>query len=214
MSIKAMIENVVQIPKINGKLLQPIITSTGLKQGDNLSPILFDIFFDDVDQIFDSQCNPVIFNSEISLNHVIYADDMAIVSLSQEGLQNSLNKLETYCKEWHLVVSIKKTKFVVFNKTGKFLKGFVFKYEGKHIESVRGFKYLRITVTASGGLYNARGKLRKQANKAYFPMLRVLQKINFDTTTSLKLFDSLIKPILTYNSELWSQISKYKLESL
>ena len=33
MSIKAMIENVVQIPKINGKLLQPIITSTGLKQG-------------------------------------------------------------------------------------------------------------------------------------------------------------------------------------
>ena len=101
-----MIENVVQIPKINGKLLQPIITSTGLKQGDNLSPILFDVFFDDVDQIFDSQCNPVIFNSEISLNHLLYADDMAILSLSQEGLQNSLNKLETYCKEWHLVVSI------------------------------------------------------------------------------------------------------------
>ena len=45
-------------------------------------------------------------------------------------------------------------------------------------------------------------------------MLRVLQKINFDTTTSLKLFDSLMKPILTYNCELWSQISKYKLESL
>ena len=44
------------------------------------------------------------------------------------------------------------------------------------------FKYLGITVTASGGLYNAREKLRKQANKAHFPMLRVLQKINFDTT--------------------------------
>ena len=151
-----MIENVIQIPKINGKLLQPIITSTGLKQGDNLSPILFDIFFDDVDQIFDSQCNPVIFKSEISLNHLLYADDMAILSLSQEGLQNSLNKLETYCKEWHLVVSIKKTKIVVFNKTGKLLKGFVFKYKGKHIELVREFKYLGITVTASGGLYNAR----------------------------------------------------------
>ena len=202
MSIKAMIENVVQIPKINGKLLQPIITSTGLKQGDNLSPILFDIFFDDVDQIFDSQCNPVIFNSEISLNHLLYTDDMAILSLSQEGLQNSLNKLETYCKEWHLIVRIKKTKIVVFNKTGKLLKSFVFKYEGKHIELVREFKYLEITVTASGGLYNAREKLKKQANKAYFPMLGVLQKINFDTTTSLKPFDSLTKPILTYNCEL------------
>ena len=139
---------------------------------------------------------------------------MAILSLSQEGLQNSLNKLETYCKEWHLVVSIKKTKIVVFNKTGNLLKGFVFKYGGKHLELVREFKYLGITVTASGGLYSAREKLRKQTNKAYFPMLRVLQKINFDTTTSLKFFDSLIKPILTYNCELWSQISRYKLESL
>ena len=91
------------------------------------------------------------------------------------------------------------------------MKGFVFKYEGRHIELVREFKYLGITVTASGGLYNAREKLRKQA---YLPMLSVLQKINFDSTISLKLFDSLIKPILTYNCEHWSQISKYKLESL
>ena len=60
----------------------------------------------------------------------------------------------------------------------------------------------------------AEKNLIKQANKAYFPILKVLKKINFDTTTSLKLFDSLIKPILTYNCELWSQISKYKLESL
>ena len=81
-----------------------------------MSPILFDILFDDVDQIFDSQCNPVIFNSEISLNHLLYP--------------------------------------------GKLLKGFVFKYEGTHIELVREFKYLGITVTASGGLYNAREKLK------------------------------------------------------
>ena len=138
---------------------------------------------------------------------------MAILSLSQEGLQNSLNKLETYCKEWHLVVSIKKTKIIVVNKTGKLLKGFVFKYESRHIELVREFKYPGITVTASGGLYNAKEKLRKQPNKAYFSILRELQKINFDTTTSLKLFDSLKKTILTYNCELWSHISKYKLES-
>ena len=31
-----MIENIVQIPNINGKLLPPIITSTGLKQSYKL----------------------------------------------------------------------------------------------------------------------------------------------------------------------------------
>ena len=92
-----------------------------------LSPILFDIFFDDVDDIFDSECDPVILSgdtSDISLNHSLYADDMALLSLSQEGLQHSLHKLEVYCKKWHLEVSIRKTKIIVFNNTGRLLKRF------------------------------------------------------------------------------------------
>ena len=36
-----MLNNVTQIPKINGHFLSPILTTLGLKQGDNLSPILF-----------------------------------------------------------------------------------------------------------------------------------------------------------------------------
>ena len=63
--------NVLQIPKINGKLLPPIVTSTGLKQGDNLSPILFYIFFDDVELIFDSECEPVVLSDELSLKSLI-----------------------------------------------------------------------------------------------------------------------------------------------
>ena len=43
--IEAMLDNIIQIPKINNYLLSPIITTLGLKQGDNLSPILFDLFF-------------------------------------------------------------------------------------------------------------------------------------------------------------------------
>ena len=88
---------------------------------------------------------------------------MAILSVSQEGLQNSLNKLEAYCKEWHLVVSIKKTKIVVFNKTGKLLKGFAFKYEARHIDLSTEIKYLG---TAPGRLYNAKKNLENKQIKS------------------------------------------------
>ena len=43
--IEAMLDNIIRIPKINNYLLLPIVTTLGLKQGDNLSPVLFYFFF-------------------------------------------------------------------------------------------------------------------------------------------------------------------------
>ena len=92
-----MLNNVVQVPKINGKLLSQILTTVGLKQSDNLSLILFNIFFDDVEEIFYINCDPVVLTDELSINHLLYADDMATLSLSSVGLHNSLDKLKVYC---------------------------------------------------------------------------------------------------------------------
>ena len=79
---------------------------------------------------------------------------------------------------------------------------------------VKEFKYLGTTLSPSGSLFLAKEKLRKQANKAYFPVISALHKIDFDTVRCLKLFDSLIKPILTYNCEFWSQLTKSKIEAI
>ena len=65
--IEAMINNIIQIPKISGRLLPQITTLLGLKQGDNLSPMLFDIFFDDVAEIFHDSCNPVKLHNGLSI---------------------------------------------------------------------------------------------------------------------------------------------------
>ena len=178
--IKAMLINVVQVSKINGKLLSQIVTKVGLKQGDNLSPILFNIFFDDVEEIFDSSYDPVILTDELSINYLLYADDMAILSLPSDVLQNSLDKLKVYCDKWHLELNTTKTKIIVFSTTGRLLKGYRFSYNGKILEQVREFKYLGTTLSGSGSLMCAKEKPRKQANKAYFPMLNALHKIDFE----------------------------------
>ena len=64
---------------------------------------------------------------------------------------------------------------------------------------VKEFKYLGTTFSPSGNLFLAKEKLIKQAiNKAYFPVISALPKeIDSDAVTSLKLFDSLVKPIST-----------------
>ena len=50
-SLHAMYNKVEMIGKIKNRILPPVTTFLGLKQGDNLSPLLFDLFFDDVDTI-------------------------------------------------------------------------------------------------------------------------------------------------------------------
>ena len=55
----------------------------------------------------------MVLSNELSLNYLLYADDMAILSLSSERLQHSLDNLHEYCKVWYFEVSIKKTKVIL-----------------------------------------------------------------------------------------------------
>ena len=111
-----------QRAKINNQILPTITSVLGLKQGDNLSPIEFNLFFDDVSEIFDESCDPLPIEEEKKLSHLAFADDLAMFSLTKAGLQQCLNNLLIYCNNWGLEVSIKKTKVLVVNKSGKIPK--------------------------------------------------------------------------------------------
>ena len=61
-------------------------SSTGLKQGCNLNPILFNLFINDIGDIFDQdQCQPPSI-LKLSLNHLLYADDLVLISETKNGL--------------------------------------------------------------------------------------------------------------------------------
>ena len=75
-----MLQNIELIPKIGHSLLPSILTCMGLKQGDNLSPLEFNFFFDDVREIFDEKCDPPPPFPGIVLSHLLFADDDIHVS--------------------------------------------------------------------------------------------------------------------------------------
>ena len=185
------------VQSCDGKYISPsFISLLGVRQGDNLSPTLFNIFVNDLPRIFDDTCKPVSVGN-VFINCMLYADDLVIMSESNQGLQEAMNKLGNYCDRWGLEVNINKTKFNVSKKHTSINVKLIFK--GKYIEMVDTAKYLGIEFSNDGNTQVAKSDLYNRALKACFKLTRALKPLP-TPSTSLHLFDHLIKPILLYGS--------------
>ena len=174
----------------------------GVRQGCVLSPLLFNIFICDLAKTLMEQENaPEV--GPMSINSLFWADDLVLFSKDEEGLQNMLNILERYCIENQLSVNTKKTKCMIFNKTGRLLLR-PFYLNGVQLEMVRSYKYLGFLLTPSGELKSGLKDLRDRAFRAFMKVKNDMgRSFNQDVPLALSLVDSLIKPILLYASDFW-----------
>ena len=119
----------------------------------------------DLSLIFDQSCDPVDFGTT-TLNCLVYADDLVIMLQTAHGLQNSLDKL--YCLKWKLSVNIDKTKVMIFNKSGRLLSSYSFKFDTHDIQLCQEYSCLGIVFTPSGSFTKAINLLYEKASKAFF----------------------------------------------
>ena len=103
-----------------------------------------------VDDIEKAKTDPIIVG-DVQVNSFLYADDIILLSSTQEGLQNSLNVLSNFCSSWKLDVNQEKSKAIVFNSNGKTYMN-SFNLTGKHLETVKSYCYLGVTIKYTGNL--------------------------------------------------------------
>ena len=147
------------------------------------------------------------------INCLMYADDLVLLSESEEGLQNCLIQLYNYCEKWGLYVNVKKTKSLVFNNTGR-LFPIKLHYDKLEIENVRSYTYLGINFSISGTFTEAKNDLHKRGLKAYFKLKKCFEHHKPKIKTVLHVFDHTIKPILLYGSDIWGVLDFKKLKKL
>ena len=68
---------------------------------------------------------------------------------------------------------------------------------------MKKFKYLGVYLTNSGSLYSTIKYNCKEANKALTVLLRKISYLNLSVGLQLDLFNTMIKPIILYASEIW-----------
>ena len=87
--------------------------TNGVRQGGVLSPLLCNMYISDLS----IQLSQTGIGSSIDgqfVNHMIYADDLCVISLSSSELQSLLNICTDYCQLHDLTFNAKKSVYMFF----------------------------------------------------------------------------------------------------
>ena len=194
---------------LNAHKSEFFISLVGVRQGENLSPILFSLFVNDLEDYLTVNNNDYLsFNNDLCNNLLkilvlLYADDTIILANTAQGLQKSLNDLGEYCKKWNLTVNSSKTKITIFGNRKAKSNTYKFLYNNSNLEIVETFRYLGIVFNFNGKFTMCKKSLKAQAMKAMFSLLNKCRRLELPIDMQLELFDKTIVPILLYGCEIW-----------
>jgi hypothetical protein len=85
--------------KIQNKLSECFITNRGIRQGDSLSTLLFNIALEKVMREIIINPGGTIFNRSKQYTHMAYADDIVIIARNTEDLNEVVSHMQPAAKE-------------------------------------------------------------------------------------------------------------------
>ena len=202
--------------KKENKLSQFFNCNVGVRQGENLSPLLFAIYLNDFEYFVSRKYNGLSFISAeidrilsdedleffIRFYVLLYADDTVVMAETPSQLQSALDSVSEYCDLWNLKVNIDKTEIVIFSK-GKVRNYPVFKLCSKPVKVVEEYTYLGTVFNFNGRFTKAIKKQVNQARKAMFSLITKSRRLALPVDIQCELFDKIVVPILLYGSEVW-----------
>ena len=189
----------------------------GTRQGCVGSPKIFTLFINDLISYLESKLNRGIFvTTEIpDLLGLMFADDVSCFADTVVGLQRILNELEIFCKSVGINVNFDKTKIVVHRNGGPLRFTEKWRFDGKNAEIVSFYKYLGMFFTPKLVWTKSLKSQALQALKASASIFKYQKNFGFfNPEDAFKLFDSVVKPILCYGSEIWGYKYYEKIEKI
>ena len=155
--IHYMYDNAKSCVRKGSQLSEFFYSNVGVRQGENLSLVLFSLFLNDlvefISHAYDGLtniCNAthIFLDTEelsvyLKLYLLLYADDTVILAESHIELLSALNAMYLNCKTWKLEIMASKTKIAIFRKRScKDIVNPVFTFNSEVINIEDDFTYL------------------------------------------------------------------------
>ena len=133
----------------------------------------------------------------------MFADDLLILSETEDGLTDCLQRLNRYSHKWKMTISTKKTKIILFSKSGRMIR-LKFRIVDLTIESCFQYTCLGTVFTPNNNFKKSQSELYKKACRAFFGYPKEVNiRAGAQILTIKKLLSTLASPVPLYNSEIW-----------
>jgi hypothetical protein len=191
---------------INSEADTNFLVKSGVRQGCVMSSVLFIIAIDWVMRTTLTEGNNTGLRWTLctTLEDTDYADDLALLSHTEDHMQEKSRKLEENARMVGLKINAKKTKLMYLN-TERLPVIFV---EEKQLDTVDFFNYLGSCITTEGGAERDIKVRIGKARSAFIRLGNIWKTTAFSKKTKLKLYNSCVLYVLLYGSECWRMTDK------
>ena len=177
----------------------PFSSNVGVKQGCILSPTLFNLFINDLSSYLDHENSGVCIDG-FNICHLLFADDLVLLSQSPSHLQKLLNKVSKYCSINWLTINIEKTKVVIFGSKHK-NSNFKWFLNGQDVTISDHYNYLGIVIHQNSKFKECIDSLVKKGQRAYHVLASTLFGDELNPKISCNIFKTIVEPIFMYKCE-------------
>ena len=183
-----------------GQLTDAFYVRTGVRQGCLLSPFLFLLAMDWVMRRSTAgRGNGIQWTMWTQLNDLDFADDLALLSHTQQQMQEKTSTISANSACIGLNIHRGKTKVLRVNSPSTS----AIMLDGGALEEVDEFTYLGSIVNKRGGTdADVRVRIGK-ARVAYLQLKNIWSAKYLAITTKIRIFNSNVKPVLLYGAETW-----------
>ena len=202
-TIKSLYANLQNCVRVNGRLTDWFSQTAGVRQGDTLAPTLFALYINDLAMEINTLSEGVPIDGEC-VSVLMYADDVVLISESEEGLQKMLDTLNAWSHDWMLALNYDKTKVVHFHRANSPPTQRDFAIGDNSIDRDCYYRYLGFefcdTIDHNHGvnvLNRAASKALGSVTSKYF----ALDGTSYDVYKNM--YDSLVCPVMDYACEIW-----------
>ena len=189
---------------INGFTTDWFSVHCGLKQGCSLSPLLFNVYINDLALKIDALGKGIKIDEE-TVSILLYADDVVLIAESEADLQSMLDILGIWYKSNLLSINMSKSNIMHFRNPLASQSDVIFSVNQEVLSYTTQYKYLGVVLTEHLDYAITAKIIAQSANRALGLLIAKSKAFGgFQYGPFTKLYESIVCPVISYGAAVWA----------